>query len=107
MNVIVDDATHGADDRLGAVNLAAGQHTLEYVYFERSAGAAAELFSAPGSKSSFDNSFTLVGDPNGNLPLINLDELIDTDIQSQMSGQNGSVYLRYPFVEAQITPSGA
>ncbi len=97
INVIVDDSTHGTTDFLGQITLAAGQHTLEYVFFERAGGAAAELFAAPGNKTAFDNSFSLVGDPDGVLPLTSLDALIETDIETEMFGQRASAYLRYAF----------
>ena len=44
IDVIVDDTAHGPADFFGDINLAAGQHTLEYVFFERAGGAEAELF---------------------------------------------------------------
>lgn len=96
-NVIVDDVNHGPTDLFGTVNLAAGPHTLEYVYWEQGGGAEAELFAAQGVKSSWDASFTLVGHPSGSLPLGSLDEQIDTDIQAAMFEQNASAYVRYPF----------
>ena len=97
IDVIVDDRTHGTENILGSISLAAGQHSLEYVFFERGGGAGTELFAAPGIKNGFDNTFSLIGDPEGVLPLTSLDTLIDSDIQAQMSGQNASAYLRYEF----------
>ncbi len=96
-NVIVDDANHAPADRLGTVTLAAGLHTLEYVYWERGGGAIAELFASPGLKAAWDASFSLVGNPTGVLPLGSLDDLIDTDVEAAMLGQNATAYVRYPF----------
>ncbi|MEX2187248.1 MAG: lamin tail domain-containing protein [Pirellulales bacterium] len=96
-NVIVDDTNHPPGDFLGSISLTAGLHTLEYVYWEQGGGAEAELFAASGLKSAWDGSFSLVGDPNGALPLGSLDDLIDTDIEAAMLGQNATAYVRYPF----------
>ena len=76
-DVIVDDSNHAPTDFFGQINLAAGQHTLEYVMWEQGGGAEAELFASPGNKTAFDNSFSLVGDPDGVLPLTSLDSLIE------------------------------
>ncbi|RIK74873.1 MAG: hypothetical protein DCC68_22275 [Planctomycetota bacterium] len=97
VNVIVDDTNHGPLDLLGTINLTSGLHTLEYVYWEQGGGAEAELFASPGLKTGWDASFSLVGDPNGVLPLGSLDDLIDTDIQAAMLNQNATAYVRYPF----------
>ncbi len=43
-DVVVDNALHGGEDRVGAVFLTAGQHPLEHIFFERGGGAESELF---------------------------------------------------------------
>ena len=97
-NVILDDAEHGTEDRFGTITLAAGPHELELTYFERAGGAEVELFAAPGSHGSFDgNVFDLIGDPAGNLPSASLGDFFQTDLQSEMMGQNASAYIRLPF----------
>ncbi|MCA9168062.1 MAG: lamin tail domain-containing protein, partial [Planctomycetales bacterium] len=50
-NVINDDSLHGPDNRFGQVNLSAGPHELELVFFERGGGAEVELFAAKGAYS--------------------------------------------------------
>ena len=42
--VILDDALHGPTTTLGSIALEPGTHVLEYVYFEATGGAAAEVF---------------------------------------------------------------
>jgi hypothetical protein len=96
-NVIVDDTNHGPTDFFGTINLTAGLHTIEYTYWEQGGGAEAELFAAPGLKTAFDASFSLIGTPGGALPLGSLDDLIVTDIETAMLDENASAYVRYPF----------
>ena len=98
VDVIVDDSAHAPQDFFGTINLDAGQHDIEYVFFERAGGAEAELFVAQGNHASFNaNLFDLLGDPDGILPLSNLDDAIETDIEADMFNQNPSVYGRYNF----------
>jgi hypothetical protein len=59
--VIDDDALHTAQDRFGQINLSAGRHALELVYFENRAGATVELFAASGPHTSFNSNFHLLG----------------------------------------------
>ena len=99
--MIVDDTNHGPADKFGSIDLSPGTHTLEYVMWERGGGATAELFAAPGTKLSFDSSFTLIGDPFGHLPFRTLGTGLATDIESTMHEVNASAYLRYPFEVAQ------
>lgn len=67
-DVIVDDSLHGTQNFFGTVNLSAGLHTLDLVFFERGGGASVELFAAPGNFAGFDASMRLVGDTaNGGL----------------------------------------
>jgi hypothetical protein len=57
---------------LGVVSsLPAGTYNLELVYFENNNTSSIEVFAAPGSKSSIDGTFKLVGDTaNGGLALV-------------------------------------
>ena len=100
--VVVDDANHAPEDHLGSITLAAGEHTIEYVYWENTGGATSELWASPGNFASFNPaSFSLIGDPDGSLPLANLDDSIATDIEAVMFDQNASVYGRYSFDVAE------
>lgn len=66
--VITDNTLHGEAEFYGTVNLTAGQHTIDYVFFEHGGGAQVELFAAPGTFVAYDPSFRLVGDTaNGGL----------------------------------------
>jgi len=48
-------------DLFSTLNLAAGLHSVDIVYFERSGGASVEFFSAEGTFTSYDfDSFSLV-----------------------------------------------
>jgi len=47
-------------DLFSVLDLTAGLHSLDIVYFEHRGGASVEFFSAEGSHSSFNNSFNLV-----------------------------------------------
>ncbi len=96
-DIIVDNTLHPPQDRFGTVNLTAGTHEIDAVFFERGGGAAYELFAAPGTHNAFNANFDLVGDPNGNLPLVSLQNLVTTDIEAEMFNQNASAYVRYPF----------
>lgn len=68
-NLIVDDSLHAVQDRFATINLSAGWHNIDFVFFERGGGAGVELFASQGSFSSFaGNNFRLVGDvANGGL----------------------------------------
>ncbi|MEX2186258.1 MAG: lamin tail domain-containing protein [Pirellulales bacterium] len=67
-DVIVAGTGNSAADRFGTVNLSAGAHDVDLVYFERDAGAQLELFAASGTRSFFSTDFKLVGDvANGGL----------------------------------------
>jgi hypothetical protein len=68
--IISDNSTHEAKDTFGQIGLAAGTYPLEVVAFERTGGESLELFAAPGSFTSFNSSFRLIGDiANGGLPV--------------------------------------
>ncbi len=67
-DVIVDDSNHGTQDFFGTVNLTAGVHPLDLVFFENGGGASVELFAIPGTFAAFDAGMRLVGDTaNGGL----------------------------------------
>gem|GEM_PF-695905 len=63
--VINDDTLHATSDRLGTVTLTAGIHVIELVFFEQGGGEAIELFAAPGTQTSFNSSFKLIGADDG------------------------------------------
>ncbi len=76
--VIVDDTTHGGEDRLGTINLSAGRHTLELVFFERGGGEHVELFARQGTHGGYDAGFRLVGDTiNGGLAVSLVGSIVD------------------------------
>lgn len=56
-------------DTFGTVNLSAGLHALELVFFEHGGGATVELFSAYGSFNSFNNHFQLTESITGDVPV--------------------------------------
>ena len=68
--VIRDNRPHPPADRLGDINLSAGVHYVELVFFERTGGATLELWAAQGSEAAFRDEnnninfqdFRLVGD---------------------------------------------
>lgn len=97
-------------DTLATFNFpAAGDYPLRLVFYERGGGAELELFAAPGSRSAWDSAnFRLVGHTAGGglavraVPVTgggggSLRPAIATDVETQMKGVNGSVYLRLPF----------
>lgn len=63
--VIYDDSNHVPQDRFGTVNLAAGTHTLDLVFWEQGGIAAVELFVAQGNFNYFNNNFTLLSSTDG------------------------------------------
>ena len=108
--VINDDALHGPDNRFGQVNLTAGPHSLELIFFERGGGAEVELFAAKGSYTAFNvSAFDLVGDvANGGLAVETIPgsieassgygSVIETDVLSTMYDTVPGVYARIPFL---------
>lgn len=60
MTVIYDDSNHLPQDRFGTVNLSAGTHSLEMVFWQQRGVAALELFVASGSFGSFNDQFELL-----------------------------------------------
>ncbi len=96
-DVIVDNTTHGAQDTFASVNLSAGGHLVELIFFELNGGAEVELFAAKGQYSSFQSSrFRLVGD-SGGLGLEGFSSLIGRDMQTTMKDKASSALLRIPF----------
>jgi hypothetical protein len=97
--VINDDVQSAPHDALGQRTLTAGTHTVELTFFERGGGSEVEFFAAKGAHTAFENEFfRLVGDSAaGGIPTGGLDQIINTDIQTAMSGINSSAYVRIPF----------
>ena len=105
VTVINDDTQHAPADRFGRRTLTAGEHDIELIFFERGGGAEIELFAAPGSFTSFNSNFRLIGDvEDGGLVVetsptggeLGLGSLFSTDV-SPMLNQASSAYLRVPF----------
>ncbi|MBL9144408.1 MAG: choice-of-anchor D domain-containing protein [Verrucomicrobiaceae bacterium] len=62
--IIADDGLQAqADSPYVTVNLSAGTHRIEWVWFEHLGQDVGEVFAAPGVHTSFNSSFKLVGDP--------------------------------------------
>jgi len=102
-DVIVDNTTHAPKDTFASVNLPAGDHLVELIYFERSGGAEVELSAAKGQFSSFQSSsFKLIGD-SGGLGLEGFSSLIGKDMLSAMKDKTNSAYLRIPFEIDDVT----
>ncbi len=100
-NLIVDDTSHGPTDHFGVRNLTAGLHSFELVMFQGVGGDCLEFFAAPGSFTTFDASFRLVGDTaNGGLAASTLPEgsgaVIGTSTLNVMAGKPGA-YFRTSF----------
>ncbi|RIK79329.1 MAG: hypothetical protein DCC68_13495 [Planctomycetota bacterium] len=71
-DAIPDSPGNANADRFGTVNLSAGQHFVDLVYYTTAGAAGVELFAAPGSFTSFaqTTNWALLGDtPSGGLPL--------------------------------------
>ena len=52
------------------MQLAAGQHTLEFLWFESVGGAQAEVGYAPGAQPFLSTAFTLIGDPSFGIAVV-------------------------------------
>ncbi|WP_146398305.1 lamin tail domain-containing protein [Planctomycetes bacterium CA13] len=95
--------SRGAADTLATFNLQAGIYELNLVTFEGVGGSSAELFAAAGNHTSFNSSFSLVGDTASGglgafLPyVVGESDVVNTDISSEMNGVNSSAYVRVPF----------
>lgn len=101
--LFADEDRHPTRDTFVTVELAAGEHDIHLVMFQRLGSAVLEFYYARGSKTEFDDQFVLVGDAQ-HRPL---DDLIQTDVQSQMLNRSSSLFLRTPFqVENPQTLSG-
>ncbi len=104
-DVMVDDTLHGPQDHFGSINLPAGAHTIEAIFFERGGGAEFELFAAPGIHTTFNSgNFQLIGDTaNGGLAVFTTPDgsagggSIGTNVETQMLGINSGAYVRIPF----------
>ena len=71
--VLQADILHSSADRLGTVDLSTGSHEIEFVFFESVGQGEVELFAAPGTFSTFDetDAWRLVGDvPSGGLAVV-------------------------------------
>ncbi|MGV3533289.1 MAG: lamin tail domain-containing protein, partial [Chthoniobacteraceae bacterium] len=101
------DGGRGPADTLGQINLSAGPHTIRVMIYEGGGGSGGELFARPGSTSSWDGSFRLVGDTaNGGIPVASrplgtggsgyLGE-IGNNVETTMRNVSSSAYIRYAF----------
>jgi len=97
-DVLIDNSRHGPQDTLGTTFLTAGSHQLELVLFERTGSASAELFFATGTHRQFSPDFVLLGESDDQP----FGDLIETDTLETMHAVNPSVYLRIPFVAADV-----
>ena len=85
-------------DSLGVAALSAGDHVFELDYYQGDGGSGLEFFAAPGAKSAFDSTFRLVGDTrSGGLALVDVKDLVTTDLRAAMKGVNASAFIRIPF----------
>jgi hypothetical protein len=98
----------GPGDTMQTFNFpAAGEYALRLVYYERGGGSEVEMYAAQGSFTAWNSTnFRLVGDTgNGGLAARSLPQgsvgyraYINTDVQTSMTNQNATAYLRLPFV---------
>lgn len=78
-DTLIHPNSSGDSNTLGVVNLAAGEYDLEFSYWEGSGGCAVEVFAAPGSKTSFDSTFQLIGNTAaGGLEIVRDSDTIPT-----------------------------
>ena len=97
------DGLRGPADSLGVCTLGAGDFSLELDFFENTGGSGIEFFAAAGAKNTFDASFKLVGDTrSGGLALLDVKDLVATNIQAAMKGVNASACLRIPFTVGDL-----
>lgn len=59
-DVIVDDTLHSPQEKYGSVQLSAGQHRVEVVYFDQGGRSVLELTMAQGRFSGFNDRFKLL-----------------------------------------------
>ena len=89
----VDEERHGTRDKFVTTELSAGDHAVNLFWFDRTGTAVLEFAYAPGEKTLFDDTFTIVGDIK-HRPYT---ELIRTDLQAALLNQTSSAYMRIPF----------
>ena len=96
--------TRADNDTLETFNLpTAGTYDFRLVFFDRTGGGSVEAFAAPGSRTTFDSSFDLIGDvASGGLVALTQssafqDDLVQTNVESAMLNVNASAYVRVPF----------
>jgi len=53
----------GADDQFGQAYLTAGNHNIRLLYWEGGGGSSVQVSAAQGKKTSFDDTFNLIGGP--------------------------------------------
>lgn len=101
--IINDDVLRGPEFSFEQLELSAGQHEIEVIYFERGGGAELEIFAG----QSFEQPPILIGDvENGGLPVFTsggsgsaagVGGLFATDVGEAMLGVSTDAYLRVPF----------
>ena len=100
--VALDTVNHGPADRMGNINLTAGDHAFEVVSWDFFGGDEVEFYAAPGIRTVWDSGMQLVGDvANGGLAALTVpataDSIVKTNLQSVMLNINASCYLRRTF----------
>lgn len=60
VTVFADDTFHGEAEYYTTVNLTAGAHSLDFLFFEGGGGGQVELFVAAGSHASYNGAFSLL-----------------------------------------------
>jgi hypothetical protein len=110
-NVVEYPPPRGPGDTFATFNLTAGEYPVRLVFYECGGGSEVEFFAAPGTYSSFNANFRLVGNTAGgglavkSLPIAgagagSIASLIVTDVKTNMLGRNASAYIRLPFTVA-------
>ena len=107
--IVNADVLREPDFSFSVIELEAGEHELEVLYFERGGGAELEVFAA----RNFEELPVLIGDvENGGLPVftsggtgtaVGVGGLFGTDIGEQMQGHSTDVYYRSAFEVADPT----
>ncbi len=90
---------NGPSSALGVVHLSPGIYPIEYLSFENTGGAYAEVFAAPGARNALDGNFRLVGDTaGGGLPLVAQPALVRTfssDVDAIVAGNPSQLTLSW------------
>ncbi len=87
VDVIVDNSQHGpSDSAYVTTNLSVGLHAVEWTWFNAGGGAEGEAFAAPGQITSFNSTFTLLGDPNG-IPVVQTNAALPPHVTVQPASQ--------------------